>query len=131
MIRTLLFLLLTPVLALAQELPDEDWFCVTNSYFYKAAGEEEVVKYDSFQQWRFNPSKGVAWAEDARFIGECLRGIFSSEGVTYSCSALTASGHHSFIMNTYSREFQRTLTSVTTGLLLPYASLESGTCTKI
>lgn len=56
--KTLLFLLLTPILALAQELPDEDWLCLSE--------QENTLDIDKpVEQMRgesrfiFNPSIGL------------------------------------------------------------------------
>jgi hypothetical protein len=59
--KLLSLLLLTPILVFAQELPDEDWVCVTSHQQQSnllSTGDLENRKIDNLPNFLFNPSKG-------------------------------------------------------------------------
>jgi hypothetical protein len=68
--KLLSLLLLTPVLALAQELPDEDWICLSTGQNLVKDGSH--MKVPGNRNYLFNPSKGLRELKDDDFeITEC------------------------------------------------------------
>ena len=55
--KILSLLLLTPILALAQELPDEDWICLSTGE--NLVSDNYHSKVEANRNYLFNPSKGI------------------------------------------------------------------------
>lgn len=77
-----LYLLLTPVIALAQELPDEDWVCLVDDAWSvrRMDGVEDFPEkseyaildiQDEAETIIFNPAKGYRSIEDSFWTGSC------------------------------------------------------------
>ena len=72
MTKLLRLLLLIPVIALGQELPDEDWFCVDEKQVSVKIGSPplESELHPDANRYIFNPSKGLRLFSSENFFIE-------------------------------------------------------------
>lgn len=128
-------LLLTPFLALAQELPDEDWVCITthhqDSILFSEDNTLENLKLDALPTYVFNPSKGYRFVEDSDYLSrDCaIRNTVRGPDI-YVCSGTSVLGGETvFALNKREGKFNYTFTQLdvhrqSVGILM-------GDCNKI
>ena len=134
--RTLLsLLLLTPILALAQELPDEDWVCITSHHqqtnLYSGTMPLDTYNEDDLPNFIFNPSKGYRLFE-VDFYGRQSCSVHDPETpawTTYICINNPSISHEIFQLSLRYKVFNYVTTSVDG----PFRGVEMflGNCTKI
>jgi hypothetical protein len=126
-------LLLTPILALAQELPDEDWVCVTSHSQDSIILDEENTLQNQkrdLPNFMFNPSKGYRDFRDNDYVqGNCSAYGMKTEPDMYVCStALGAISYNNFQLNTEEQTFN--LVNSYAGNFGQRVTFYLGNCTK-
>jgi len=132
--KLLSLLLLTPILALAQELPDEDWVCATShhqqTYMYSDT-EFDTYNKDDLPNFIFNPSKGYRLF-DVDYYGRQSCSVHDPTIpalTTYICTKEPGIIHDIFQLNLRDKVFNYVTTSVNG----PFRNVEIflGNCTKL
>ena len=127
-------LLITHALALAQELPDEDWVCVTSQHQQSnllSTGTFENQKEDNLPNFMFNPSKGYRNFEDDDYGPEIC---YAHDAIDlldmYVCTSTVGTHtYHLFQVNQEKRTF-----NLVTSYVGSYGQsiwMSMGSCTKL
>jgi len=132
--KLLSLLLLTPILALAQELPDEDWLCLTERAV--RINESGFSKMEDFFNFIFNPAKGVRTLpsvnSDVYVPFECSTDRYIDGRVfEYMCNTIFSPFRpalETFQMSTATDVFSYTWTNVSIDAA---TNVHHGKCTKI
>jgi len=75
-------LLFMPVLSIGQELPDQDWLCITKNPFQVNSAEESFQIYNA-PSYIFNPSKGIREFDREQFnVTNCKENALTT---SYNC----------------------------------------------
>jgi len=133
--RTLLsLLLLTPILALAQELPDEDWVCITSHHqqtnLYSGTMPLDTYNKDDLPNFIFNPNKGYR-PFDVDYYGMQSCSVHDPAipaFTTYICTKEPGITHDIFQLSLHNKVFNYVTTSVSG---LRYVEIFLGSCTKL
>ncbi|MGA0936258.1 MAG: hypothetical protein ACO3R5_14155 [Pseudohongiellaceae bacterium] len=76
-------LLLMPVLAIGQELPDEDWLCIAKNP-YQVYSAEESFKIHNAPSYIFNPSKGIREFDQEQFnVTSCRENALTTSYICF------------------------------------------------
>jgi len=133
--KLLSLLLLTPVLALAQELPDEDWVCATSHHqqtnLYSGTEPLDTYNKDDLPNFIFNPSKGYRLF-DVDYYGRQSCSVHDPTIpalTTYICTEQPGITHDIFQLSPLNKMFNYVTTSVNG----PFRNVEIflGNCTKL
>jgi len=132
--RCFLPLLFTPALALAQELPDEDWVCITTHYqesrLFSENNTLQNFEKNTLPNYIFNPARGYRPLEsNVEILAECAIHESISGSDEYVCNRKSALGTTIFQLNAQEEKFNYVTTIVdefghTISMLL-------GNCNKI
>jgi len=128
-------LLLIPILALAQELPDEAWLCISNGGSYTglttpySSVESGSRSLGKGQKWIFNPAKGFKLLYSKEFSTESCR----VRGDYYSCRKDSFDGSQVdiFLFEPISRRFAMSSSRILQIINSTSANSWLGFCSKI
>lgn len=133
--RTLLsLLLLAPILALAQELPDEDWVCLTERAV--TIDEFGFSKMEDLPNFIFNPAKGVrtlpSMNSEVYVPYQCSTDRYIDKEIfEYMCNTISSPSRpaqETFQMVTATGAFSHTYTIVSVNAA---TDVSHGNCTKL
>jgi hypothetical protein len=101
--KLLSLLLLTPVLAFSQELPDEEWLCVSQNP-YQVTSDVGTFELEETPNYIFNPSEGVREYDASEFDAASCRA--NTQEASFICSGTVFPDVELlFHMNTISNAF--------------------------
>jgi len=136
--KLLSLLLLTPVLTLAQELPNEDWVCVTSHRQRTSLFPNEKYLYNSSNDYlpifMFNPSRGFRILlenslEKPSYGSESCSAYTSISGTgIFACTNAYRAFAETFQIDQQDGEFIHVISTVST--LGESVELYMGSCTK-
>jgi len=77
-------LLFMPVLSIGQELPDEDWLCITKNPFHVNSAEESFEIHNA-PSYIFNPSRGIREFDNEQFnVTNCRENALTTSYICFS-----------------------------------------------
>lgn len=106
MLKKLFFItlfLFIPILTLSQDLPDEDWLCITQNPF-QVSSDIETFEITETPNYIFNPSEGIREYDSAKVDATTCRE--NTKSASFICrSTIFPDVELLFHMNTVSKKF--------------------------